>query len=75
MDIPNSKSQNKAYNYQELQTFFEERIDPQEIARHLDYLLYFVVYYLHKEKTQGFYREYSDIFDFKQILQNMEKAG
>ena len=63
------------YDYQELQTFFEERADPQQIARHLDYLLYFVVYYLHKEKTQGFYREYSDIFDFKQILQNMEKAG
>jgi len=59
------------YNYQGLETFFDDISSPQEIAGHLDQLLYFLVYYEHKEGVQGFYEIYSDIFEFKQILQTL----
>lgn len=62
------------YDYQSLETFFEDISNPQEIALHLDQLLYFLVYYEHNEGIQGFYEIYSDIFEFKSVLQNMIKS-
>ena len=61
------------YDYQGLESFFEDVSSPQEIALHLDHLLYFLVYYEHKEDVQGFYEIYSDIFEFKQVLQTLIK--
>lgn len=65
---------NQIYNYEPLETFFTDVADAQEIAHHLDQLLYFLVYYEHKEGMQGFYEIYSDIFEFKRVLQTMIKS-
>ena len=61
----------KVYDYEPLRTFFEDVASPWEIERHLDQLLYFLVYYEHNECVQGFYRIYSDIFEFKRVLQTI----
>lgn len=64
-----------AVNYEPLTTFFADVASPQETADHLDQLLYFLVYYEHKEGVQGFYDIYSDIFEFKRVLQNITKTS
>lgn len=58
-------------NNEPLTIFFKDVASPQEIIGHLDQLLYFLVYYEHKEGIQGFYEIYSDIFEFKQVLQTL----
>jgi hypothetical protein len=62
-----------AYDYTALDEFFKEITDPGEIARYLEELLYFLVYYEHKEGIQGYYNIYSKIFEFKQVLQTMTR--
>jgi hypothetical protein len=58
--------------YETLETFFEDVASPQEIERHLDQLLYCLVYYEHKEGTQNFFEIYKDIFEFKTVLQTIK---
>jgi hypothetical protein len=60
-------------NYEPLTAFFANMASPQELAAHLDQLLYFQVYYEHKEGVQSFYELYSDVFEFKRILQDIPK--
>ena len=64
----------KLYDYETLDTFFEDVASPQEIERHLDQLLYCLVYYEHKEGIQGFYEIYTEIFEFKRVLQTIIKT-
>jgi hypothetical protein len=64
------------YNYQNLASFLENNATPGETARHLDQLLYFLVYYVYREgRLEGFFRIYTEIFDLKVILENMEKTS
>lgn len=74
MASSNHKTPNQLYNHETLETFFEDVASVQEIAVHLDQLLYFLVYYEHKEGVQGFYEIYSDIFEFKRVLQTITKT-
>lgn len=71
METIDSKPCNQAYDYSSLEIFFSDVSSPQEIIEHLDQLLYFLVYYEHKEGVQGFYHIYSEIFEFKRVLQTM----
>ena len=65
---------NFKYDYQKLIFFLENTATPGETARHLDQLLYFLVYYVDKEgRLEGFFRTYTEIYDLKCILENMEK--
>jgi hypothetical protein len=57
-------------NYEPMTAYFAKMASPQELAAHLDQLLYFLVYYEHREGIQGFYGLYSDVFEFKRVLQN-----
>ena len=63
------------YGYQSLETFFKDISSLQDIIFHLDRLLHFLVYYEHKEGVQGFYEIYSDVFEFKQVLQTLIKPN
>ena len=72
MENQNSESNIRTYNYETLYTFFEDVASPQEIAQHLDQLLYYLVYYEHKEGVQNFFEIYIDIFEFKTALQTIK---
>ena len=65
------------YDYKELQTFFEDVATPQQIALHLDLLLFYLVCHREQEKEHldDFFRIYADIFDLKRVLQNMSKPS
>ena len=63
---------NPVYDYQPLQSYFEDIATPGQIAHHLDQLLFFLVYHQEKEGSQVFYEMYCDIFDFKLVLQRMQ---
>lgn len=62
-------------NYEPMAAYFTRMANPQELAAHLDQLLYFLVYYEHREGVQSFYELYSDVFEFKRVLQNMVKLS
>lgn len=62
-------------NYEPITIFFEDVASPQEIVLHLDQLLYCLVYYEHKEGIEDLHEIYSDIFEFKQVLQILIKSG
>ena len=66
---------NTIYDYESLQTFFEDIATPQQIALHLDLLLFYLVCHQEqgKEHLDDFSRIYADIFDLKRVLQNMTK--
>lgn len=56
MEIPDHKTPTQLYDHETLETFFEDIASPQEIARHLDQLLYFLVYSSTKKVCRGFTR-------------------
>ena len=63
------------YNYKPLANYLENRASPLETARHIDQLLHALVYYIDKEGlVTGFFRVYTEIFDLKIVLENMEKT-
>ena len=74
MESPEVKTFSQAYDYEALETYFKDIAPPQEITMCLDQLLYFLVYYEHKEGVQGFFSIYSQIFELKQVLQTMIKT-
>ena len=65
---------NLKYDYQKLIFFLENTATPGETARHIDQLLHALVYYINQEgRVEGFFRTYTEIFDLKIVLENMEK--
>jgi len=62
-------------DYEPLRAFFARMASPQELAAHLEQLLYFLVYYEHKEGVQAFYEIYSNVFEFKRVLQGITQTG
>ena len=64
---------NDLYDYRGMDAFFGGMSSPQQMAAHLDRLLYFLVYHGHREGEQGIYGVYADVFEFKCVLQDLTK--
>lgn len=75
MNTPDFIARNHVYNYEALDTYFDEITSPQETAGHLDHLLHFLIYYEHKEDMYEFYDMYCEIFELKQVLQAMTRVN
>ena len=61
-------------NDQTLESYFKNTASPWETARHLDQLMYCLVYYIHKVgELEGFFKVYTEIYDFKCVLENMAR--
>jgi hypothetical protein len=65
------------YDYQSLESFFEDISTIQEVAAYLDKLLYCLVYYQYKEgiDMDEFARMYFDIHELKEVLQEINNQG
>ena len=69
------ESINNKYDYGPLTRYLENRASPLQTARHIDQLLHAFIYYIDKEGLiTGFFRVYTEIFDLKVILEEMEKT-
>lgn len=62
------------YDFIELEDHLAHVCEPGRVACHLDSLLYYLVYYHHKEGIGFDWEIYSDIHGLKQILERIENG-
>jgi hypothetical protein len=76
METLDLKVHNLAYNYEALESFFNEIADPRQTACHLGHLLHFLVYYQREQNNiEDYYHIYSEIFELQQVLLSMTNTG
>lgn len=58
----------------ELCEYLNKICKPRQLIRHLDELLYFLVYYHYKEGVECDWFTYSDIHELKQVLEKIDPS-